>query len=192
MYYTPGWGSVATATVAVVAIVVTSVYNSRTLRAAASRFEFEKSERLMDKRRESIVDVLHHVGRLKAVWNAIGVANLKALATEGTDDSLQEKFEQFITKDAMDVVADLDRALIAAELLAQTGAVGGGPGTEHYVHALRADLLQVAEFFQQLPSTFPIDDRLLAERRRLYVEVLMAKNAEALRVAALERYQRIA
>lgn len=186
MYYTPGWGSIATTTVAVVAIVITSFYNSRTLRAASSRFETEKSDRLRDKRRDSIVEVLHNVGRLTAVWNAIYTENRKALAdaSPGTDTGQRAEFEKYIRGDAMDVVTDLDRALIAAELLAGDGT------SEHHIHALRAYLLDVAKYFQELPRQFPVSDHSLTERRRLYAEDFMAKNAEALRVLAIKIYQR--
>jgi hypothetical protein len=46
MYYTAGWGTVATTAVAVVALIVTTTFSSLTLRAAASKFAAEKSERL--------------------------------------------------------------------------------------------------------------------------------------------------
>jgi hypothetical protein len=127
--------------------------------------------------------VLHLTGRMKTVWSVIVGQNAQASDTDSIDATAGERLAHYVTNDALDVAAELDRALIAAELLAENVMV------EHYIHALRADLLQVIDFFHQLPAMFPIEQRVLAARQQLYVEELMANNAEALRVAALRLYQ---
>src|SRR4051812_20409032 len=114
MYYTPGWGSIATTTVAVVALVATSIYNSRTLRAAASRFQSEVSERRQDKHDEAVVDVLHHYGQLRVVWRVLANENQNATTGGDSGEGARGRVSEYIRGDVLGIVGDLDRALIAA------------------------------------------------------------------------------
>ncbi|MDH6280986.1 hypothetical protein [Prescottella agglutinans] len=131
MYYTPGWGALATTTVAVVAVVVSAIGNWIALRRSAdqfatnqettqSRFRAEQAERVSNQQRASMVDVIHCATKWMSTLTVVS-SQMARIATAGAGKarvSAAHTFRQDFLAVHMVVASDFERALTEAEILA--------------------------------------------------------------------------
>lgn len=88
MYYTPGWGSLATSIIALSAIGVSTYWNRRTLSAAGDRAKEERDERQADRKRQALSQALGAGGEYIDAMSAVILRVSGVTLTQGQREDL--------------------------------------------------------------------------------------------------------
>lgn len=97
MFYTPGWGSLATSVIALSAIGVSTYWNWRTLRASDQRSADDRGERTLDRKRAAIADVAAAGGQYVDALSLVRIRIGGVTQTKANDLSVIGQLHSAIT-----------------------------------------------------------------------------------------------
>ncbi|MEU6833073.1 hypothetical protein ABZ894_30885 [Nocardia beijingensis] len=117
--FTPGWGSLGSITVGLLAVLVASYWNYRTLNRVEERYQDDLREAHADKVRDSILDVVHQTTQWAWAFKQYRDLTIREFATVGSQDEATAAEKRIRAE--IDKVAtanyNLRRALWAAQLI---------------------------------------------------------------------------
>ncbi|MFC3966178.1 hypothetical protein [Nocardia jiangsuensis] len=118
--YTPGWGSLGTITVGVLAVAVASFWNHRTLSRVEQRYQDDLREAHHDRVRDAILDVVHHTTMWALAFNEYrSLVQREVAANPSTQEeaTAAEKRMRAASTESASTQNDLRRSLWSAQLV---------------------------------------------------------------------------